>query len=171
MKNKIRILSIMSTLMFVFYGCTVQEKMNPMIFTDRFSTLMNNEITIDESFTESGRHIIFFSDKSGEEYVCEMLTDKSDNIKKICLASNSASKAESFEYIFEKVLKVYAPNEITSEIIPVLFKKKWNYHTSQWYRYAGVISDEGIFASIENLKLSTQSDAQMTLKQSDIIHP
>lgn len=168
---KIKLILLFFVLTVILCSCTVQEKMNPIIFTERFSELMNDEIIIEESFSDNGRYIIFFSNISGEKYVCELSTDNSDNIKKICLASNNTSKAESFEYFFEKILKVYAPNENVTEIIPNLFKNKWNYHSSQWYRYTGVVSDEGLFASIENIKLSTESDAQLTLKQSDITYP
>lgn len=171
MKSKIKIFIAVITVMFMLCACTVQEKMNPMMFAERFLSVMNNEIFIEESFKDNGRYIMFFSDKSGEQFVCELLTDNSDTIKKICLVSNNTNKTESFEYFFGKIVNVYAPNEIPSEIIPVLFKNKWNYHSSQWYRYACVISDEGIFASIENIKLSTESDAQLTLKQSDITYP
>ena len=134
MKSIIKTSAIVIVVIFLFYGCTVQEKMNPKMFTDRFLSTMNNEITIGEAFSENGRNIIFFCDKSGVEYVCELLTDDFDNIKKICLASNNTNKAESFEYIFGKTVNVYAPNETTEIIIPLLFEKKWNYHTSQWYR-------------------------------------
>ncbi len=168
---KIKLILLFFCLTVILCACTVQEKMNPIIFTERFSEQMNDEIIIEESFSDNGRYIIFFSDKSGEKYVCELLADNYDNIKKVCLAGNNTSKAESFEYFFEKTLKVYAPNENITEIIPNLFKNKWNYHSSQWYRYACVISEEGLFASIENIKLSTESDAQLTLKQSDIIYP
>ena len=73
--------------------------------------------------------------------------------------------------MFEKVLDVYAPNENPDEIIPDLFKNKWNYVSTQWYDYSYIVSDEGMFASIENKKLATESDARLTLKQSDIIYP
>ncbi len=168
---KLKILVTALTVMIALSACTVQEKMNPIIFTERFSAVMNDEITIEESFSDNGRFIVFFSSKNGDRYVCELLTDNSDNIKKVCLASNNANKAESFDYIFRKILNVYAPNENTEEIIPNLFKNKWNFYTSQWYRYSCIKSDENIFASIESVKLSTQSDAELTLKQSDIIYP
>lgn len=171
MINKIKIFAVVITVIFMFSACTVQEKMNPMIFTERITKLMNEEISIGESFSKNGRYIIFFSDKSGNNYICELLTDNSENIKKVCLASNNTSKAESFKYLFERIIMIYAPSENSAEIISNLFNKKWNYHTTQWYSYSGIISDEGLFASIENKMLSTQSDAELTLKQSDIIRP
>lgn len=168
---KFRIISLLFLLSFILCSCTVQEKMNPYIFAERFSSLMKEEITIDESFNDKARFIFFFSDKNGENYVCELLTDSSDNIKKLCLTAEGNGKTESFKYIFEKIVKIYAPSENTEEIISVLFDGKWNYHITQWYRYSSVISKNNIFASIENIKHSTESDAELTLNQSDIIYP
>ncbi len=171
MKAKIKISVMLLCMIFLFCSCTVQEKMNPMLFIQRFTDTSGNEFSIEESFDDNGRYIIFFCDKNGEKYACELQTDSFGNIKKICLAGNNTSKAEPFEYLFKNVLDVYAPNENPDEIIPDLFKNKWNYHSTQWYDYSCIVSDEGIFASIENKKLATESDARLTLKQSDIIYP
>lgn len=171
MKIKIIISVMLLNIIFIFCACTVQEKMNPMIFIRHFTDSSGEEFSIEESFDDNGRYIIFFSDKNSEKYVCELETDTFGNIKKICLAGNNTSKAERFEYLFKKVLDVYAPNENPDEIIPDLFKNKWNYVSTQWYDYSYIVSDEGMFASIENKKLATESDARLTLKQSDIIYP
>ena len=156
--------------MLTLASCSVQEKMNTKIFVERFLNAVGDEITADEILFDSGRDILFFADKSGTEYVLEFSSDEQGNIKKICLACTDADKTDMMKYFFEKVINVYAPGENSAEIIPSFFKNKWDYYSSQWYGYYSAVSDEGIFAAIENKKLSTPSDAELTLKQNDIIY-
>ena len=168
---RIKIISVLTALVLSLCACSVQENMNPLIFLERFAKNAGDEFQINESFDENGRYIVFFSDKSGETYVCELIYDGNQNIKKICLAGNNPSKADVFELLFENVLEVCAPNENKNEIIPNLFEKKWNYYSTQRFNYSYVMTDEGVFASIENISFATESDVLLTLKQSDIIHP
>lgn len=163
-------ISVLLIVLLTLASCSIQEKMNTKIFVERFLNAVGDEITADEILFDSGRDILFFADKNGTEYVMEFRADEQGNIKKICLACTDADKTDLMKYFFEKIISVYAPDENTAEIIPSLFNNKWDYHSTQWYDYSSVISDEGVFASVENKKLSTPSDAELTLKQNDIIY-
>lgn len=144
--------------------------MNTKIFSERFLNTVGEEITAGEILYDSGRDIMFFADKNGTEYVMEFRADEQGNIKKICLACTDADKTDMMKYFFEKVMGVYAPGENSADIIPFLFNNEWDYHSTRWYDYSSALSDEGVFVSVENRKLSTPSDAELTLKQNDIIY-
>lgn len=160
---------ILLFLMIFLSSCSIQENMNPEIFSDRFYKLIGNEISSENLRYENNREILFFKEKNGTDYIIEFNTDTMDNIKKICLACNDTSKADSMNYYFEKIINIFAPDENTDEIISNLLIDKWNYYSTQWFDYSSAVSDEGIFLSVESKKLSTQSDAELTLKQNDII--
>lgn len=169
MGNFMKKLSIVIVLILLLSSCSVQEKMNSVIFYDRFRNTLVAEITTDEILFDNNRDIAFFTDKNGTDYALEFSLDEQGNIKKICLACTDTSKTDMMKYYFEKVINVYAPSENTDEIIQSLFSNNWNYHSSQWYNYTFVKSDECFFASVENKKISTQSDAELTLRVSEII--
>lgn len=160
---------VLLVILITLTSCSMQEKMNDNIFLERLSDALGDEISADEILYQNGRSLLFFLDNNGTEYLCEFRNDESNNVKKICLACTDADKTERFKYFFEKIVNVYAPDENTLEIITALFKNNWDYHSSQWYEYSSALTGNGIFASIENKKLSTQSDAELTLKQNDII--
>ena len=150
----------------VLSSCSLQEKMSPDIFIERL--INNSEITIINEFCENEKYVCYFSDKSNSNFIIRIDSDNSRNTKKICLVCTETIKTENFKSMTETVIKIYAPNENTDEIISSLFSEEWNYFDSQWYRYSSAISENGLYFSIESAKLSTETDAEMTLKPNDI---
>lgn len=168
-----KLFCVFSVWILVFLSaCSVQEKMNSRIFIQRFKD--NNEnITIlnDEVFSEQDRYFCFLKDDKNNNYVLQFATDSDSSIKKICLVCNNASKTDTFKVISETVIKTYAPNEDSQSIVESLFKDGLNYYDTQWYRYSSSIADGTAFFSVENMKISTESDAELTLRTNDITYP
>ena len=144
--------------------------MNPLIFIEKFSEISGDSIKIDTPFYAENKCVFFFTDENNNEYVCELLTDKANNIKKICLVNDNVNKAESFINFSEIIINIFSPDDKSSLILSELFKNKFDYTDSQWYSYSSVISEKGMFFSTESKKLLTESDAELTLKQNDIIY-
>lgn len=149
-------------LIVILSSCSMQEKMNPEIFIERL--IRNSEITIKNEFFENEKYVCYFSDKSNCNFIIRIDSDSGRNAKKICLACTETSKTENFKSMTETVIKTFAPNEKIDEILSSLFSEEWNYYNSQWYRYSSAVSEKGLYFSIESVKLSTQTDAEMTLK-------
>lgn len=168
MKKALAFLAFVSIVL--LNSCSVQDKMNPLIFIEKFSEISGYSIKIDTPVYTDNNCIFFFTDENNNEYVCELLTDKAKNIKKICLASDNANKAESFIKFSEMTINIFSPDDESSFIISKLFKNNFDYTDSQWYSYSSVISEKGMFFSIISKKLLTESDAELTLKQNDIIY-
>lgn len=155
--------------LFGFNSCTQQEKMNAEIFVERFMELSDSSVTIEDNFNYDGKNIVFFRDAAGTVFVCELSSDGFGNIKKICLAVNETDKADLMKRYCGLIIAAYAPSEDAEAVLSRLLKNNFDYSNTQWYSYSSVKSDEGLFFCIENLRFSTESDAELTLKQNDII--
>ncbi len=155
----------------VFNSCSRQEKMNAEIFVERFIELSDSSVTIEDDFNYDGKNILFFRDTAGTVFVCELSSDDFGNIKKICLAVNETDKADLMKRYCGLIIATYAPSEDAEAVLSSLFKNNFDYYNTQWYSYSSVKSDEGLFFSINNFRFSTESDAELTLKQNDIISP
>ena len=154
----------------VFSSCTRQENMNTDIFLKRLFETEEFSAVKEEKFNINGNDYVYFN-HSGTNFVCEIKSDESENIKKICLAGNETDKAEIMKNYCRMIINVYAPQENAEEILSNLFNGTWDYHDTVWFRYSSVKSDYGLFFSIENRRYSTETDAELTLKQNDITRP
>lgn len=159
---------LMFCVLIIFASCSKQEKMNTEIFMERFARLSPQSFSAEEKFSYNGKDIVFLKDNGGTEFVFEFTDDEYGNIKKICLAVNETDKADLMNYYCGLTVNAYAPNEDAKAVISTLFKNTLDYHSTQWYRYSSVKSDDALFFSIENMRYSTESDAQLTLKENDI---
>lgn len=165
-----KIVSIIPLLLIIILSsCTAQEKMNPLIFIERFEANYP-EFTVSENdfFIEDNNYICFFSDDNNSDYVMKIYTDDEENIKKICLACNKTDKTDRIKFVCEAIIKTYAPTEDAASIIRSIFSGERNYHNTQWYRYTSSLVDDTVFFSVENMKIATDTDAQLTLKENDI---
>lgn len=157
---------ILIFLIVMFSGCSLQKKMNYHIFLER---LKENypELTVENDAIYEEEQIIFcFIDYNKKPYALQLEADGEENIKKICLASKD--KTDNFKFVCEAIIKTYAESENSSEVINSLFADERNYYAGRWYNYAFYAVEETIYFSVENLKLSTNTDAELTLKQNDI---
>lgn len=165
--KKISVIICSLIFLFTMTSCVSQDKMNPMIFVGR---LKDNfpEISVSEIYREDNGYFCFLTDENNINFALKFYTDHSENIKKICLACNIADKTDSIKFISEALIATYASDENTDDVVKYLFINERDYYNTQWYRYASVIIEGKAFFSVENMKISTASDAQLTLKPNDI---
>lgn len=158
--------------MLVLSSCSVQEKMNPHIFIQRLKdNYAEINIVNDEILFETENYFCFLIDKSNNKYVLQFETDSDGSIKKICLVAKKAVKTDNFNFVMESIIKTYSPSEDSNKIIDSLFIDDRNYFNTQWYRYSSLITEGNLFFSVENMKISTNTDAELSLKSNDITHP
>lgn len=153
-------------------GCSVQELMNPRIFLQRLKENYR-EITLvnDDIYCENEKYFCFLTDSNNKEYALQFVTDSKNNIKKICLVCKKENKTDEIKFVSEAIINTYAPNEDAEMITANLFENDWDYYNSQWYRYTSSTVGDNLFFSVENIKLSTNTDAELTLKPNDVTTP
>ena len=168
MKKLILLPLIFVTVM--FSSCSVQKTMSSALFIERIQ-MLNGNIVFDteNAFFEDGKYICFAKNENGTEYIMEFETDESGNAKKICLACRETDKAEEFKLFTKSIIKTYSPDDDTDAVISELSKDTYCHCDTQWHRYSAVNEKKCLFFSVESKKLATSSDAELTLKQNDII--
>ncbi len=155
--------------MLILSSCSVQENMSPEIFFERLNKISPDIIYDNENnFIDKRRYLSYIKNKNSTEFLIEIATDEFNNAKKICLVCTATNKTDEFKIITENIINAYAPEDNASEIIGELFGIKWDYYDTQWYRYSSSSDKNCIFFSVESKKLSTESDAKLSLKQNDI---
>ncbi len=167
--------AVVILLMIFLSSCTVQKKMSPWIFIERVEKNDKN-IAFDtgNSFYENEDFVCYatYADMSG--FCVEILTDESGNSKKISLACMQTDKTDKFISFSKSVIETYSPDDSADEVIKSLFgNKKINnvfaYHSTQWYDYSAILSENGFYFSVASKKLMPQSEVEFSLKPNDII--
>lgn len=156
-------------------SCSVQEKVSPGIFVERLCAADENaELDNDLSFGSGEVYTYYITYAQSLRLVAEMRSDGQGNVKKINLACNKTDKADLFMQCVKSVICVYSPEENPDEILKAVFPGKESdgtffYHETQWYKYSAVLSENGLFFSTENKKVSPQSEVEFSLKPNDIV--
>lgn len=167
-----RIIILEILILLVLSACTVQEKVSPELYISRLTENADGFSVLSENiFYENKECYCFIKGDDGSGYALQIEADTGKNIKKICLAGMKTDKTDDFKMIAETLVKTYAPDEAIEDIKAALFKNELDYYNSQWYRYSSAVTENGIFFSVENMKISTDSDAELTLKQNDLVIP
>ncbi len=156
-------------------SCSLQAEVTPEIFVERLSKFDKN-MMFDEfvSFSHENLHTYFFSYSDSVFPVLEIRTDERGNAEKISISCTQTDKLDLFLKCVEVIVSVYSPDETASQIIDALYSEKneneeFSYYETQWYLYSAVISENGLFFSTENKKLSPQSEVELSLKANDIV--
>lgn len=155
-------------IVFMLSSCNLQEKTNPMIFMARLKDNYPGLIVSESDLYRDDNIYFCFPGDSENNYAVKFYVDSDDNIKKICLFCNNAKKTENIISFSEAIISTYVPSENITEIMSALFKSERDYHNTQWYRYSSSMIESTVFFSVENMKISTASDAELTLKTNDI---
>ncbi len=171
-----RIIIMIDAVLIVFLAaCSVQEKVSPDIFVERLSAANESFVFETEScFIEENKSVFFAKYNNEIDTVFEITEDEQGNAEKISLACTQADKVEIFIACVKNVIETYSPDDSSDEILTDLFKKistdgKNKYYETQWYSYSAVFSEEGLFFSIKNKKLISESSVEFSLKENDII--
>ena len=154
-------------------SCSLQSEVTPRIFVNRLINA-DDKFVFDEyiNFSHKNIHTYYFNYSENLYPVIEIWTDGHGNARKIDLACTQTDMVDLFTECTGKLISVYAPEENVDDIINVLYgdksvTDKFNYYESQWYLYSAIISGNGIYFSVENKKISPQSEIQLSLKAND----
>lgn len=167
---------IILLMLFIFLAsCSSQEKININLLTERICRYDELFVVDDSlSFSQENTHTVFFTYGIEQDFVMETCDDKQGNTEKINLACTCTDKIDLFVNCIKSVVSVYAPEEDCNKIIKELFKTKelngiFNYFETKWYSYSVRLSEEYLYFSVENRKLSPKNETQLSLKQNDIV--
>ncbi len=170
-----RKIAVVFGMLFLLASCSVQEKVSPEIICERLCAADENiSFDGDFSFAKDGVYTCYITYSKSLVLVAEMNTDGQGNVKKINLACDKTDKADLFEYCVRSMIEVYSPDENSDEISDAIFREKESdgkfcYHETQWYRYSAVRSENGLFFSTENLKLSPRGEEKLSLRTNDVV--
>lgn len=163
----------LSVIIFLLGGCSVQEKMSPQIFFERLSKKTDFfDLKNKECFFENSDYISFVKDKYSTEYVFDISVTENGDINKIGFSCDKTEKAEDFICCVREIISVYSPDENHNEIIGSLTengkpKTGLNYYDTQWYSWCSYADKNGLFFSVTNKKLTSQSTVEFSLKPND----
>ncbi len=161
--------------LFFISSCSAQEKVSPEIFVERLCAADENAKPDAELFFIDGEvYTYYISYAQTLNLVVEMNTDTQGNVKKINLACSETDKADMFIQCVKSVICVYSPDEDADKILNEIFPAEnrdstFLYCETQWYMYSAVVSENGLFFSTENKKVSPQSEVEFSLKPNDIV--
>lgn len=161
--------------LFMLVSCSLQEKVNSEILTERLCETDKNILPDPElCFRQGDRSTFYFTYAESLFFVAELYSDGQGNVKKINLACDNTDKIDLFVQCVKSFEDVYVPDENSDEINAALFKEKkfsgkFSFYETQWYLYSAVLSENGLYFSIENKKLSPQTEVELSLKPNDIV--
>ena len=161
--------------LFLLASCSAQEKVSPEIVCERLCGADKNVIFDDDfSFVKDGVYTYSIDYAQSLVLVAEMHIDGQGNVKKINLACDKTDKADLFEQCIRSMIKIYSPDENSDEITDAIFcdkesDGKFCYYETQWYKYSAVRSENGLFFSTENMKLTPRGEDKLSLKPNDTV--
>lgn len=150
----------------LFSSCSLQEKMNAELFSERFLIEINDDFEIKDIFNNNQKSEIYLNDKKGKEYVIKSESDSCGNVCKITLTGNGTQS--EFNNLADKIIKTYSPDIESENVLRHLFINSFDYTETQWYYVTSAKKDNILFFSIENKKLSSPKNTEFTLKSNDI---
>lgn len=158
----------------ILNACSVQETVSPQIFIQRLQKSDENFVfDIDNAFFEENNYICFAAYKS-IDIVFEIAADEQGNAKKINLACTRTDKIDSFISCVQSIIATCSPDDDAQTVISELFLVKESsdkclYYDTQWHEYSAVLSENGLFFSVESKKFVPRSEVEYSLKQNDIV--
>ncbi len=161
--------------LFALSACSVQETVSPLIFINRVQKHDKNILfDVSNTFIENERHVFYTTYSGNSEIVFEISVNEQGDAEKINLACNQTDKIDSFVSCVQSVAETYAPDDDAKTVVSELFlsrelSDRCLYYDTQWHEYSAVLSEKGLFFSVESKKLVPRSDVEFSLKQNDIV--
>lgn len=156
-------------------ACSVQETVSPQIYMDRIQKNDKNiSFNSSDAFLENINYVCFVRYAQNADIMFEIAMNEQGSAKKINLACTQTDKIDLFVQCAQSAAETYAPDDDAQRVISELFKSreisdKCLYYDTQWHAYSAVLSENGLYFSVESKKLVPQSDVEMSLKQNDIV--
>lgn len=150
-------------------GCSVQERVSPLILVNRL-TKQSNEIICDPQHTyfDGNTFICFIEYGSIKNIIIKMHTTEENSVKKISVYSTADNQI--FELI-KLLISIYSPKEDSENISEELRKNtdSFRYFNGKEYTYSLFTSDKSIYFEVFNNNLSEYTIPELTLKANDRI--
>lgn len=165
---------ILLFIMIILSSCSVQEKMNSEMFIERLSKKdIQIEIKTSEIIYEDGKSYYYFISENNAKFLIVMYNDENKNINKISLTCNDINAEKDFMLYAKYIIDTFSFDDSSESVVKEIFKDAkinsgFSYYETQWYYYTSALSDNSMFFSIENKKLSQRKNTELTLKPNDI---
>ena len=154
----------------ILSGCSVQERVSPLILIDRL-TEQSSEIIFDPqySYFEGNSFIGFINYKNINNVVIKIHTADGNSVKKISVYSSADNKV--FELI-KLLIDIYSPKEDCENILKELTDntESFRYSFGKEYSYSLAVTDDSIYFEAFNNNLSEFTIPDLTLKANDRIN-
>lgn len=155
----------------ILQSCSVQEKMNPQIFFERFLQINKNFVfDTSEQFFDGNEFVCFVDDLNGKSFVFQLSSDDYGDCKKISVCAEKTER-NIFKECVESIIRVYAPEDNPKNIIDSLYSdgnnQKIRYFETQWHIYSAVEENETCYFSVSSKKLASESEVDLSLKPND----
>jgi hypothetical protein len=154
-------------LMSLLSACTFQERVNPIIFTERLAELSDDIMIYSEnSYYEENVYVAFADFKNIKDIAVKMNLSDNGTVDKISIISNN--NAQIFEFI-KLLINSYSPKEDSARIMSELKKldSEFRYSFGNEYTYSIFASDKTIYFEVFSNSLSSYTVPDLTLKPND----
>lgn len=155
-------------------SCSVQEKMNSEMFIERFSK-SGAELDFQnaEGFYNDEKYLCYIKNANGTELLIELFEDEESNISKITLACSDIKAQAEFISCAKHIIETFSFDDSADSVLKEICKdgkinNEFSYYETQWYYYSTASTENILFFSIENKKLSPPKNTEFTLKPNDI---
>jgi len=150
-------------------SCALQTEMSPEIFLERLAEADKTlSVDFDGRYYSGDRCYCFVSDGGGTEYVLSMQTCADGSVQSVSLASTAVDRTAAFISLAGTVTSVYSPQEDIKAIVSALFLdgkvgERCKYYNTRRYVYSSASSENGLYFSIDDLRLGERSTPALTL--------
>lgn len=148
-------------------SCTIQKDVNIDLFIERFCNKYPQYIVeYDKISYEKDRCILFISNDSGITFTVELTSDLQEKVKKISITCIETDKTELLRDFVKDIIFIYDYDEDADSVISNLFTdKNFSFYETDWYLYAFIKTENGIYFSVENKKYSPAKEYELTIKE------
>lgn len=168
---KKKLISILVVFCIVFSSCSRQEGINTVVFSERFSALIDDFDSYSENafFDDEGYHCLFVS--SFENFMLNLYRNESDVVYEATVVSESKEISDRMKNVCIKLIETFVDDEPAENIIETLVqaeKGKPTYLDTQWFAYSMFISENGFYFSVYDKLLQEYPVPELTLKGNDL---
>lgn len=152
-------------------SCSMQEGVNPEIFSERFSASLDEFEAYSERafFDDEGYHCLFVN--SAENFMLNLYRNETDTVYEASVVSESKEISDRMKTVCINLIESFTDDEPAENIFETLViseKGKPTYLDTEWYCYCLFVSENGFYFSVFDRLLQKYSEPELTLKENDL---